>query len=55
MTLQKGISRLTIKDDDVEKRTRQFGHQVNVRVGYPALSIVCVHTSHVSHAKSGRS
>ena len=43
------------KDDDMEKRTIQFGHQFNVRVGYLAFSTICGHTSHVSHAKSGNS
>ena len=43
------------KDDDMEKRTRQFGHQFNMRVGYLAFSTVCEHMSHVSHAKSGSS
>ena len=41
-----------IKIDDMEKRTRQFGHQFNVRVGYPTFSTVCGHMSHVSHVKS---
>ena len=43
------------KDDDMEKWTRQFGNQFNVRVSYLAFSTVCGHTSNVSHAKSGSS
>ena len=49
------ISKRNIKVDDMEKRTRKFGHQFNVRVGYSAFSIVCGNMSHVSHAKSGSS
>ena len=43
------VKLLMTKDDDMEKRTRQFGHQVNVRVGYLIFSTVC---GHASHAKS---
>ena len=49
----KGKRMLMEKDDDMEKRTRQFGHQFNVRVGYPTFSTLCGHSSHVSHEKSG--
>ena len=44
------IATRNIKDDVMEKRTRQFRHQFNMRVGYSAFSTVCVH---MSHAKSG--
>ena len=47
------IAKRNVKVDDMAKMTRQFGHQFNMRVGYPTFSIVCGHMSHVSHAKSG--
>ena len=49
------IEKMNIKVDDMEKMTRQFGHQFNMRVGYLAFSTICGHTSHVSHEMGGRS
>ena len=38
------IEKMNIKVDDMEKRTRHFGHQVNMRVGYPNFSTLCGHS-----------